>query len=196
LVASGSSGADIEYLEVARDNGRIVVHSSLLLDAPSEFVFQVLSDYDRFASLSSRFKESRYLDPSASGSPQIYTELEGCVWFFCRTVKRQAQLKLEPHSRIVATAMPEHSDVDYGVEVWELSDVEGQTRIVYHHDMDPKFWVPPVVGVWAIRRALKSDSLSAAAKLEQLALEEQLEQQSLDQKTLLNDDEEIELDQQ
>lgn len=134
-------------------------------------VFQALSDYEHFAELSTRFKESRFLEPAPNGDPRIYTQVEGCVWFFCRTVSRYAQLELIPYVRITATVEPDESDVDYGVESWELTTVRNATRVSYTHEMEPKFWVPPVVGLWAIKRVLNKDALESAKRIEALALE-------------------------
>jgi hypothetical protein len=165
--------AEILELDVTREDGHILVRSSLTIDAPLPDVYRALTDYDQFDELSKRFIESRFVAPAADGPARVYTVLEGCVWFFCRSVKRTARLELTPDERIVATAEPELSDVEYGVEVWELTAAEGFTRVEYWHDMDPEFWVPPVLGVWAIKRALETDSLIAAQRIEELALTEQ-----------------------
>ena len=93
------------------------------------------------------------------------------MWFFCRTIRRYAQLELIPDTRITATVEANESDVSYGVEVWELSSVQNATRVTYRHDMEPKFWVPPVIGLLAIRRVLNRDALELAQRIEELALQ-------------------------
>jgi hypothetical protein len=133
-------------------------------------VFKALSDYEHFAELSTRFEESRFLEPAATGQPRIYTQVEGCVWFFCRTVRRYAQLDLIPYTRITATVEPEESDVSYGKETWNLVRIRNATEVSYTHEMEPKFWVPPVIGLWAIRRVLNKDALESAQRIEALAL--------------------------
>ena len=160
-------------LEVEREEGRIYIKASMLIDAPRPAVYQTLSDYDRFAEFSSRHKESRFIQPASDGTPRIYTNVRGCIWFFCRQVERYALLVLQPETRIVATVEPENSDMAYGVETWEFESVGSQgsqTRVLYHHEAEPRFWVPPVIGIWSIKRALKKDALSAAQKIESMAL--------------------------
>jgi hypothetical protein len=153
------------------------------MDAPRSAVFKALSDYDRFTEFSSRHEESRFIEPAADGTPRIYTKVRGCVWFFCRKVERYAHLSLEPETRIVATAEPENSDVEYGVEVWEFEVVGEhglQTRVLYSHEAKPRFWVPPVIGIWAIKRTLKKDALSATQSIEDMALNDALSTESND----------------
>ena len=157
---------------MTREHERIQVRAKLIIAAPTSLVFQALTDYEHFSDLSSRYIESRFIEPAPNGQPRIYTQVEGCIWFFCRTVSRYAQLELNPDIHITATVEPAESDVSYGVEIWELEAVQGGTQVSYRHDMEPKFWVPPVVGLWAIRRVLNKDALAAAQRIEALAKQE------------------------
>ena len=170
LAAGTAAAAEIEQLTVERNGGRIEVLSVMLIEAPQALVFGALADYEQFPELSSRYKQSRFIEPAADGTPRIYTELEGCVWFFCRTIRRNSRLELFPDERIVATVEPEGSDLAFGREEWRLAADGGATRVTYTHEMEPDFWIPPVIGIWAIRRALESDALKAAGRIEDIAL--------------------------
>ena len=81
-------------------------------------------------------------------------------------------LDIDKPDYLRATADPELSDVLYGREEWWLSDVSAgdtkATRIVYDHEVQFDFWVPPVIGPWAIKRALRSDAMKAAERLEDM----------------------------
>ena len=83
-------------------------------------------------------------------------------------MERYARLSLQPESTITATVEPEDSDMDYGVELWALEALGQQTRILYRHEAKPKFWVPPLIGGWAIRRVLSKDAPSFANTIEQV----------------------------
>ena len=167
-----SFAAEVRSLTVERDGDKIRVRSDIVLAAPQASVFGALSDYERFAELSSRYEESRFVEPASDGTQRVYTRVEGCVLFFCRTVERYARLETEPPRLITATVEAERSDFEFGYETWEMETVTGGTRVLYTHDFDPDFWVPPVIGVWVIRRALNSDSLKAAERIEALAREQ------------------------
>lgn len=169
LWAAQLVAAELRSLDVVRDDGRIFVESELYIEAPRAQVFSALSDYDNLSSLSSRFVESRS-EIAADGTTQVYTLIEGCVWFFCRSVERYAQLETEVPLSITATAIPERSDFVYGVEHWRLSEEGSGTLVTYTHELEPRFWVPPLIGVWVIRRTLADDALKAATRIEVLAL--------------------------
>jgi len=166
--------ATIEKLTVQRNEGLINVVASMIIEAPRPFVFQALSDYDHFSEMSDSFVESRFIEPAPDGTPRIYTKIEGCIWFFCRTINRTARLELDPIIRIVATVEPELSDAQYAREEWVFEDLGAATRIYYRHDLQPNFWVPPGIGVWAISNALSRTTLKAAQRIEKMALRNQL----------------------
>ena len=152
-------------LDVYRDAGRFHISSELYIEAPPAQVFAALSDYDNLASLSSRFLESRS-ETDADGNTRVYTLIEGCVWFFCRSVERYAVFVTEPPVSITATVDPAESDFVYGREHWALTPEDEGTRVMYTHELKPRFWVPPVIGVWVIRRTLAADALKAATRIE------------------------------
>ena len=166
--------AHIETLTVQRDHELINVVASMVIDAPRPFVFQALSDYDHFSEMSDSFVESRFIEPAADGTPRIYTRIEGCIWFFCRTIERYARLELQPVTRIVSIVEPGASDANYAREEWVLEDLGVSTRVYYRHDLQPNFWVPPGIGVWAIRSALSRTTLKAASRIELMAVRNQL----------------------
>lgn len=163
--------ANIEALSVDRSKGRIYISADIFIAAPRPGVFAALSDYERFSELSDRFVESRFVEPAEDGTPRIYTVVEGCILFYCRQVKRHARLEKDEFERIVVIAEPDISDLEYGREEWLLESTEDGTRILYTHVMDPDFWVPPVIGVWAIKRTLRKAALASAQRVESLALD-------------------------
>lgn len=170
-MTTAASAAEVESLEVTRKGDLFYVHASLLLNAPRPEVFVALSQYDRFHEFSERHEKISYVDPALDGTPRVYTKAKGCILFFCRTVERYARLELQPDVLISASVEPELSDLDYGLETWTLEDLGDQTRVLYYHEAKPGFWIPPLIGIWAMRRTLRQDALNASYGVEQLAME-------------------------
>ena len=149
------------------------VTADMQVTAPRDMVFSMLADYEGLDNLSSRFKESRVLEPAADGAQRIYTRVEGCVWFFCRSISRYAQLTLLPPGEIRAEVEPEGSDLYLGRERWLLEHSGAGTRIIYTHELDPKFWVPPLIGPYVLKRTLRGDALAVAERMEAIARQRQ-----------------------
>jgi len=148
---------------------RYVLRSETLFDASVADLYRVLTDYDQFEKFTSAFTVSRNLEPDELGRPRFYNEMEGCVLLFCVSFERYGHLELEPVKRIEAIVDPTVSDFDYSVESWELIDQGDRTLLIYEFEMEPAFWVPPVIGPFYILRALRAGAVRAVNRIEALA---------------------------
>jgi hypothetical protein len=169
-VSSQTMAAEVKWVKVKRIDGRIDVRSEIVLDAPAPAVYDALLEYDQFAELNENFTESHYIEPAADGTQRIYTKIEGCIWFFCRTVERYARLELEPPWKIPAVLEPEKSDPEMSIESWALQADGNRTLIDYSHEIETGFWVPPLIAGWIIGGTLKRSAMETAVIIEALAL--------------------------
>jgi hypothetical protein len=165
--------AVLRSLEINYEAGRYVFESDTYLEAPAAAIFDVLIDYDdnRFGRISSVYKESSFLEPALDGTPLVYTRLEGCVMFFCRSMERVERLETEAPRFISTTVLPEQSDFKYSRSEWRLEPEATGTRLTYHLVMEPAFWVPPVIGPWLLKRSLVEGGARAIRRIERLARE-------------------------
>jgi hypothetical protein len=170
LFGCQTMAAEVKWLKVKRKDGRIDIRAEVVIDAPQPEVYDALLDYDQLAELSEAFTESGYIEPAADGAPRVYTKIEGCIWFFCRTVERYAKLELQPKWQITAIAEPELSDADLSIESWTLRAEGDSTLIDYSLELEPGFWVPPLIGVWVIKGTMKRSARDTATRIEALAL--------------------------
>ena len=163
--------AELESVEIKYDGGRYKLVSESQLAAPIKAVFDVLIDYDKFNQISSVYRESGYTDPAPDGTPQVYTHIRGCILSFCKSIRRLERLEISPPFYIRATVLPEHSDFNFSVSQWDLESKDGGTYVTYSLEMEPAFWVPPVIGPWAIQRRLERDAQPALDRIERIAQE-------------------------
>jgi len=76
---------------------------------------------------------------------------------------------LTPHREIVALADPEESDFNYSRERWQL-EADGDGAILkYEFELEPSFWVPPVIGPYVMKRVLRAGGSDAVDRIEALA---------------------------
>lgn len=169
LASAPARGADLLDVSVEKEGDRYTMASRTYFEAPPEAVFEVLSDYDRFERISSIFEDVRFIAPAADGTPRAYTLVKGCVLFFCKTIERIEELHFTPPGRIVAEVEPEHSDFDYGRTEWRFLPSGSGTEVHYRMEMEPGFWVPPVIGPYIMKRSFRSDAVEALERIEALA---------------------------
>jgi len=172
VAASSLLGAaTIDDLDVARKNERYSLEANAHLDATPESIYAVLTDYDdnAFGRISGAYKESRYLDPAPDGTPIVYTRMEGCLLWHCLTLERTERLETRAPNHIKSVVLPESSNFKYSTSEWLLERDGDGTRLTYLLEMEPDFFVPPVIGPWYLKRTLSRGGLRAVARIERLA---------------------------
>ena len=172
VTASPANGAELKDVQVAYEQGRYYVDAEMTVEAAQLPTFEALVEYDRFDEYSDVYVQTSYLDPAADGTPRVFTRVEGCVLSFCRGVERTARLVATPLDRIVMTIEPEpDGHLLYGQESWDLEPYSGGTLIKYHHELELNFWLPPLIGPWAVRRGLIWGATDVVQTLEEIALQ-------------------------
>ena len=169
FVALPASGADLQDIKVDFENDRYRLVSRAWFDVHHNDLFRVLTNYEHFTNCSSAFVESRNLEPDNSGRPRFYTRMEGCVLMFCKSMTRSGYLVLSPPHEIVAIGYAAKSDFRFSRERWLLTPEDGGTLMTYWFEMEPKFWVPPVVGPFMIKRTLREGGIDAIDRIEAIA---------------------------
>lgn len=163
--------ADLLDVQVEKEDTRYYLYSETTFDVGHEALYALLIDYEKFEEFTSAIVEARNLEPDARGRPGFFARMQGCALLFCKSFIRHGYLQLEPMSEIVAVAIPEKSDFKYSRERWRLIPAGEKTLLIYDFEMEPDFWIPPVIGPYFIQRALKNGAIRAVNRIERLALE-------------------------
>jgi hypothetical protein len=70
---------------------------------------------------------------------------------------------------IKAITDPEKSDFHVSNETWEFEEEGDGTLITYQLEMRPKFWIPPVIGPYVLKKKLRDDGAGALDRIEAIA---------------------------
>ena len=166
---SCASAAREGPLVVARHGAAYAITFEAVLDAAPRQVYAVLSNYARLGELSPAIVSVRVTPAPGGRGVRVRSVLESCIWIFCRSVV-EVQDVLEPDGRtIVGRIVPGEGDFERGWTVWRVAALGGGTRVRYEASFVPAFWVPPLLGPWAIERSLRADFESSMPALERLA---------------------------
>lgn len=164
-----ADAAEIRSLEFQRHGSRYTVRAESYLEAPPDFVFSSLLNYDQFHRLTSGITQSRWLDEALDGLPLAYTRIDSCVLFFCRRLDKVEQVRVIGFGEIETIALAARSDFRYNRTRWKITAADGGTLIGYHLEMEPDFWVPPLIGPLAIRSKARESAIKIARRLEYMA---------------------------
>jgi len=168
LTARVAAGVEIHQLDVSQQEGgyRLLAESSIA--APREYIHALLEDFEHFHRLTSGITETRFVDDVDTGEQLGFTRIESCVWFFCKTIERTERIESDAPELFRTRAVTELSDFDSYESEWRLVDEPGGTRIFFSAAMEPDFWIPPVIGSWAIRGKLEDTALQMGEAIEYL----------------------------
>ena len=171
-VAALPAGA-AELLSVGFDRleDRYVFESEALFEVGVEPLYGVFLDYDLSPRFSGAIVEARNLPPGPDGLPGFYVLNRGCVMFFCKSFERYGVVESEPPVMIRARIDPERSDFEFSDETWQFRPDGDDTIVRYRVEFEPRFWVPPVLGPWMIRRTLAARGGEAIQRIEAIARE-------------------------
>jgi ribosome-associated toxin RatA of RatAB toxin-antitoxin module len=166
--------AELREITVDLRNDRYRLTSETYLDVSRESLYAILSDFEQFEKFTSAIVESRNTGPDERGRPGFYARMQGCVLLFCKSFIRTGYVLLSPIAEIVAISNPDESDFKFSRERWQLIPDGDGTIMIYDFELEPAFWVPPVIGPFVIQRALRSGAERAVNRIEALAFSEDL----------------------
>jgi len=169
LIVAPAHAATIRTIEVEHEDGIYRLESNAYLEASREEIFEVLTDYDRFGRISSTYIDYGFLEPAADGTPIIHTTMEGCVWFFCVTMRRVERMEVDAPGFIRTVTLPEQSDFKLSISEWTLEPETDGTSMTYTLTLEPDFWVPPLIGPWVLKQRLERGGSRAVNRIERLA---------------------------
>ncbi len=159
----------LDDTSIQHSAGVYTVAFDMRLDADAARVRALMTDYDHLDRLSDIVIHSRVLDVMPDGSKRIQLDVRACVWIFCRTVRRVQDVTTLENGDLSTNALPEHSDFSRAVERWRIEATPGGTRIRYDAQLAPNFFVPPLLGPYLMKQAIRRELISAAQHLEALA---------------------------
>lgn len=169
--AAAAAGSVLERVEVTRNAERYLLEGEVVIRAPRASVYAVITDFEHLAELDDGIAESRVVERLDDRTTLVYTRLNGCVIVFCREVERLERVERVSDSEIVAHSIPDDSgDIAYSSSRWLLSTEGDTTRVVYATEIDPAFWIPPLIGTAVVRKVLRDRVRATLGNLEQAAL--------------------------
>lgn len=170
--ASGAAAAEFRTLDVSRQGDDYQVQAVVYIAAPPQAVFAVLTDYEHFTRISASIVESRRVQQLDADDTLVYTDTRFCALFFCRHVKEMQKVTRTPPFDILSTVLPEQSDNVKSGSASLHMQAEGEgTLLHWQIQLQPGFWVPPLIGPLLVERSLRTEGHRSAAGVEKLARE-------------------------
>jgi hypothetical protein len=170
LLASASAGAgEVIDVVVEQSDTRYVVEIDARFDVPAARLRELLTDYPNLGLINDSIRRSEVLETISPRHHCVRTEARVCVALLCKTIVQVQDVSQMPDGDLIATVRATRSDFSYGVARWQFLEEAAGTRMRFRSEIEPAFWVPPLIGPWMIRRALQAEAIKSVANLERLA---------------------------
>jgi hypothetical protein len=166
---SFSAAYELNRAVVTENNGIFQIIVSATLNAPAEYIRQVLTDYRNIHRLSSSIVETEVIETCRRDETLVRTIMLACVSVFCREVERVETVRALDSGDLQAHIVPEQSEFRSGLAIWKITAMDYGSELEYNATLEPDFNIPPVLGVPAIRRSLKAEFIATVARIEKIA---------------------------
>jgi hypothetical protein len=129
-------------------------------------VYAVLTDYNKLHFLSGAVLESDILEKN-DASVRLRFLTKTCILIFCFKKTLVTDVMEQAYGVFKAENVGELSDFKFGRGNWNLTSTNiHETRLQFHGQIKPKFWIPPVIGPFLIENEMESIARNAINRLE------------------------------
>lgn len=140
-------------VEVERAGAVLRVHAMLGADAPAQLCYDVLADFDHIEQFIPGMRISDVI--SAPGEPiRLHQVGEASAGPFSFDVDVTLAVTEQPPTRIEFRRIA--GNLERMTGGWDVSGDAHRCDIVYRADIDPAFWVPPLVGPRLMRNQVET----------------------------------------
>lgn len=169
LTIAVAGAGEVVNVSVDHFEKRYVVEIDARFNASAERLRELLTDFPNLNRINDSIQSSEVLEINSPQHHCVRTEAKVCVAMLCKTIVQVQDVSVLPDGNLLATIRATRSDFSYGVAHWDFWKEHAMTRMRFRSEIEPAFWVPPLIGPWLIRRALQDEALKSVANLERLA---------------------------
>lgn len=157
---------DIMDSSVTLDDGVYRIAVDAHIAAPVATVHRLITDYDHLSRLNRSIEYSHIVKVFGPDRHRVHSVIRACILFFCRRVTQVQDIVQHNQDRVEADILPELSDFRYGRAVWQLERQGPDTLLHFTAQLEPAFWVPPLIGPWLFENKIVGELLESATTME------------------------------
>ena len=171
LAPGVAAAAQVHSLTVTHHGNGFSIVFDGVVEAPPPRVYALLADYARLGRLNPVIT-AMHVEAAPNGrGERVRSVIRSCVLLFCKEIVQVEDVTEPDANTIVAHIVPGAGDFESGWCFWRVSGEGPHTRLHYEATRVARFWIPPLIGPWAIRRTMREQFESGIATLERLAKE-------------------------
>ncbi|MFK5985566.1 MAG: hypothetical protein QM479_09085 [Pseudomonadota bacterium] len=144
------------------------------LNANANTLFDLLTDYNNINKLDKSILSSRIISEKGA-LIRVETISYDCIGPFCQQLKHTQDVQSFNNKVIVAKTIPQQSDYRFGYMQWYIQPIINnsqleQSLITLTIELEPDFWLPPIVGDYFFKQKFSSSLQLFFINLEKMAI--------------------------
>ncbi|HKI64328.1 MAG TPA: SRPBCC family protein [Burkholderiales bacterium] len=164
-----ATAATTEPVVVEHNGAGFTVTFNALIDAPPRRVYEVLTDYSSLPALNPAIVAvSAQAAPDSRGE-RVRIVLKSCIWLFCRKIVQVEDVVESDAQTILTRIVSGRGNFKSGWSSWHLTAKGARTHLHYEASRVPDFWIPPLIGPWAVAQSMREQLEASIPVLERLA---------------------------
>jgi len=157
---------ELEGLSVTVDNGDYGIRIAMVMDAPADYVYRVITDYKHAYRINPCVTKSEILPSPDEGTVRVHNHSVHCIWLFCFDIDWIGDIVELQEGYLKIDTLPEYSSFDSGMAVWRIHPQGERTWIFHHSHFKPNFFIPPLIGEHIIKKHMRDETLDTFKRIE------------------------------
>jgi hypothetical protein len=168
LFSTISIAAQFDELSVTEADGEYRLRIVALLNAPADYVHNVITDYRHVYRINPSIIEVEILplDHNHNKVIRVRNRSEQWVGPFCFDINWVGDILETREGDIKIKTVPELSSFKSGSAIWEIRPRGERTWVLHESRLQPDFFIPPVIGDTIMINKMRTDTLATFKRIE------------------------------
>jgi len=160
--------AQIDAITVTNRDDVYMIVFDAVIDAPAPQVYKVIGDFPRIGRINPDIIAVSVAAAPTGRGERVRSTIESCVLFLCRQIVQVEDVVTLDANTIIADIVPGAGDFKSGSTLWRLTSEGPRTRLRYEATRIADFWIPPLIGPWAVKRTMREQLEFSIMAIERL----------------------------
>lgn len=172
LSSSAAFSGELISSRVSHDNGMYNVSIKMQIQAPTDKVYALFTDFNYRSRLNDNIRNSDLIEEEPPDYI-VVLETHNYVLFFCVDLHQTQKVSELGDGYIIVEDIKGQSDFIYAISRWHIYTHSQSTRVTFSSELKPDFWLPPLFSAWLFKKRLIEETTTMIERLERLATHEQ-----------------------
>ncbi|MGD8854209.1 MAG: SRPBCC family protein [Gammaproteobacteria bacterium] len=190
LTVAVSVSGELLQLSVTEAGDEYRLRVVAVLDAPKDYVYQVITDYRHAYRINPAITSIEILPTEHGGVTLVKNRSTHRVGFFTFKIEWAGDIAEAGEGRLEIATIPELSSFESGSALWEIRPEGDRTWVLHESTLKLKFYILPVIGSYLLKRHMEGETLDTFHRIEcnaRVLLERDMQEDPEGLKVILNE---------